>query len=102
MLTRTSTSATRTGRMSAALGMLLCARACITAAAGGSSADAMSTGTPLYGYFHAQRTADFDETRRRSDDPTRIFFDAETTQSAGLAAVATGRVRARARALTAQ
>jgi hypothetical protein len=105
------TPAMKTGRMSAAaVGMLLCASAYTTPAAGASSADALPPGTPLYAYFRearsasvlAQRTADSDEIRRRTDDPTRIFFDGEAAQPAGLTAGSTARVRGRARALAAQ
>ena len=103
MLTRKSTSATKAGRMSAAaLGMLLCAGACSAAAAGTGSADALPAGTSLYGYLHAQRTTDFDEIHRRTDDPTGISFDGEATQPEGLTAGAAAPVRAQARALAAQ
>lgn len=111
MLARHSTPAMKTGRMSAAtVGMLLCASAYITPAAGASSADALPSGTPLYASIReargasaaAQRTADSDEIRRRTDDPTRISFDAEAAQSAGLTVGATARVRGWAPALAAQ
>jgi hypothetical protein len=112
MLTRKTTSATKPGRMSvAALGMLLCASAYITPAAGAGSADALPPGTPLYGYIRearggasvpAQRTADIDEIRRRTDDPTPNSFDGEAAQPAGLTAGATARVRGPARVLAAQ
>ena len=112
MLTRKSTPATKTGRMSAAaLGMLLCASAHATPAAGADSADALPAGALLYGYFRqarggasvpAQRTANFNEILRRTDDPAHVSFDGEAAQPAGLTAGATARVRGQARALAAQ
>jgi hypothetical protein len=112
MLIHKSTPATKTDRMSAtALGMLLCASAHFTPAAGAEFADALPTGAPLYGYFRearrgafvpAQRTANFDQIRHATDDPAHVSFDGEAVQPAGLTAGATARVDGWARALVAQ
>jgi hypothetical protein len=112
MLIHKATPATKMDRMSAAaLGMLLCASAHFTPAAGAEFADALPAGPPLYGYFHearggafvtAQRTANFDQIRHGTDDPAHVAPDGEAAQPAGLTAGATARVDGWARALIAQ
>jgi hypothetical protein len=112
MLNHKSTLATRTGRVYAsALGMLLCATAHFTTAAGAESADALSAGAPLYGHFRetrggalvaAERMANFDQFRPDTDDPTQAFFDGEAAKLAGLIGGATVRVRGQARAMVVQ
>lgn len=108
MLIHKSTPATKTGRMSAtALGMLLCASAHITPAAGAELAGALPAGVPLYGYFReargvafvpAQLTTEFDQIRHGTDDPAYVSFDSEAAQSAGVTTAATARVDGWARA----
>jgi hypothetical protein len=107
MLTRKSTPAGKTRRLSAAvLGMLLCASTHTTTAAG-DSADALSPGAQLYGYFREarggaplppQRTANFDEIYRRSERPAHNCLDG----GAVLPATATACVRGQPRVLAAQ
>ena len=107
MLTRKSTPAAKTRRLSAAvLGLLLCASTHTTTAAG-DSADALSPGAQLYGYFREarggaplppQRTANFDEIYRRSERPAHNCLDG----GAVLPATATACVRGQPRVLAAQ
>jgi hypothetical protein len=90
MLTRKSTPARKTGRTSApALGMLLCASAPSTPAAGADSADNLAAGAPLYGYFRearggasvtTQQIANLDQIRHRIDDAARVSFDGEASR----------------------
>jgi hypothetical protein len=91
--------------------MLMWASAHTTPAAGADSADALPADASLYGYFRearggasvsAQRTANFDEIRPRTDDPAHVSFNGEAAQPAGLTAGVTARVREQARALAAQ
>lgn len=109
MLTRKSTPARKTRRMSAAaLGMLLCASAPATPAAGADSADALAAGAPLYGYFReprggasvpAQRIVNLAQIRHRTDDAAHVSFDGEATR---LTAGAPACVPVQAPALAAQ
>ena len=95
MLTRNSTPATHTGRMSAAaLGMLLCVSAHTTAATGADSAAALPAEDQPYGYFReargsapapAQRTVNFNETPRAQDGLMHTAFDGEALQRTILA-----------------
>lgn len=108
MLTRNSTPARKTGRVYVTiLGMLLCASAPSTRAAGADSADALAAGAPLYGYFRAapggasvpaQRLANLDQIAR-TDDATRVSFGSKTTR---LTAGAPARVTVQALALAAR
>jgi len=107
MSMRRSTPATKTGRASAAaLGILLCASALATAAAGADSADTLPAGASVYfrearggASAPAQQTGNFDAIRRRTDAPAHVSFDGEAAQPAGLTAGATARVREQARML---
>ena len=107
MSMRRSTPATKTGRASAAaLGILLCASALATAAAGADSADTLPAGASVYfrearggASAPAQQTGNFDAIRRRTEGPAHVSFDGEAAQPAGLTAGATARVREQARML---
>jgi hypothetical protein len=90
MLTSKSTPAAKTVMSAVALGMLLCASAHATPAAGADSADTLPAGAALYGYFRearssasvpAQRTVNFNEIRRPTDDPAHVSFDGEAVRA---------------------
>ena len=78
----------------AAVGMLLCASAPTTPAAGADSADALVAGAPRYGYLSerrggasvpARRIVSLAQIRRRTNDATHVSFDGA---AAGLTASA--------------
>jgi hypothetical protein len=92
----------------AVLGMLLCAGAPTTPAAGADSTDALAAASTLYGYFRearggasvpAQRTVNLDQIRHRSDDAVHVSRDSEAT---GPTVGATARVPVQVPALAAQ
>lgn len=99
-MVRKSTPATKTGHVSAAaLGILLCAIAHPTTAAGGDSPDALFRGAAPHGYFCGARsgaslstrwTNNFDEICRCPEESTHICLDGEAVQPASPTAYAGG------------
>lgn len=96
-----SIPATKTGHVcAAALGILLCAIARATTAAGGDSPDALLPGAALHGYFCGARsgaslsvpwTTNFDEICRCPQESTHVCLDGGAVQPASPTAYAGGK-----------